>query len=180
MKFGIGQSPTRIEDTRLLSGQGSYTDDLTVTGAAHGYVLRSPVAHATITSIETVAAKSAPGVLAVLTGADLETDGVGDIQSMTAVKNHDGSDIHKTPWPILAKDRVRFVGNPVAFVVAETLEQAKDAAELVEIEYDALPVEVDTYAAAQPGASQIWDHIPENVAFDYAKGDKDAVDAIFA
>ena len=179
MKFGVGQSPKRIEDVKLLTGGGAYTDDLAVPGALHGFVLRSPVAHADIALIDTDKARAAPGVLAVLTGADLEADGIGDIQSMTAVKNHDGSDIHNTPWPILAKDRVRFVGNPVAFVVAETLDQARDAAELIEVDYQEQPVEVDTYQAAQDGAAQIWDHIPGNVAFDYAQGDKDAVDAIF-
>lgn len=180
MKFGIGQSPARIEDARLLTGRGTYTDDLNLPGAAHGYVLRSPVAHAGIARLDATAARSAPGVLAVLTGAELEADGVGDIQSLSGVKNHDGSDIHNTPWPILAKDRVRYVGNPVAFVVAETLDQARDAAELIEIDYDQLPVEVDTYGAAQPGAAQIWEHIPDNTVFDYAKGDKTAVDAAFA
>ena len=180
MKFGIGQSPTRIEDVRLLCGQGSYTDDLAVPGAAHGFVLRSPVAHANIARLDAEAAKAAPGVLAVLTGAELEADSIGDIQSMSGIKNHDDSDIHTTPWPILAKDRVRYVGNPVAFVVAETLEQARDAAELIDIDYDELPVEVDTFGATQTGASRIWEDIPDNIAFDYAQGDKKAVDAIFA
>ena len=179
MKFGTGQSPKRIEDPTLVSGRGRYTDDVHVPGAAHGYVLRSTIAHGVLTRLDAAAARAAPGVLAVLTRDEIEADGVGPIACLTQIKNADGSDHHRTPFPVLATDRVRFAGQPLAFVVAETLSQAKDAAELIEVEIDELPVETDTFAAAQPGAHQIWDHIPGNVVFDYARGDKAEVDAVF-
>ncbi len=178
MKFGTGQAPKRTEDPKLLTGQGRYTDDVQVP-AAHGYVLRSTSAHGTITGIDTATALAAPGVLAVLTRDQIEADSVGPIACLTDIKNHDGSDHHRTPFPILATDRVRFAGQPVAFIVADTLAQAKDAAELVEVEIDDLPVVTDTFAAAQTGADQVWDHIPGNVVFDYARGEKAEVDAIF-
>ena len=179
MKFGIGQSAKRTEDPVLLTGQGRYTDDVKLSGAAHGWVVRSPMAHAAITRLDVEAARRAPGVLSVLTGAELAEDGVGDLPCIYPLKNADGSDRADTPWPILAKGRVRYVGNPVAFIVAGTLEQAKDAADLIDMEFDELPVEVDTLAAAQDGAAQIWDHIPGNLAFDFAQGDQDGVEAAF-
>lgn len=180
MKFGTGQSPKRIEDPTLLTGRGRYTDDVTVAGAAHGHVLRATVAHGDLVSIDAAAARTAPGVLAVLTRDEIEADGVGPIQCLTDIKNRDGSDHPRAPFPVLATDRVRFAGQPVAFIVAETLAQAKDAAELVEMEIDERPVVTDTFGAAEPGAPRIWDDIPDNVVFDYAQGDKQAVDALFA
>ena len=179
MKFGIGQSPVRHEDILLLQGQGNYTDDASVPGALHGYVFRSPYAHGRITELDVTAARAAPGVVAVLTGEDLEADGVGDLMCLTDIKNADGSDHPRTPWPILAKQHVRFAGNPVALVVAETLAQAKDAADLIEFDVETLPVEVDTYAATTETAHQIWDHIPGNLVFDFAEGDADGVEQAF-
>lgn len=179
MKFGIGQSPKRSEDEKLVQGQGRYTDDVQVPGAAHGFVFRSTSAHGDITRLDVSAAQAAPGVLAVLTGQDLTDDGVGDIQCLTAIKNKDDSEHPRAPWPVLAKDRVRFAGNPVAFVVAETLDQAQAAADLIDVEYTDLPIEMDTLGATQAGAHQIWDQIPDNVVFDYAQGDQAEVDAVF-
>ena len=132
MKFGVGQSPSRTEDARLLRGEGRYTDDVSKAGAAHGFVVRSQVAHAEIVRLDVDAARAAPGVLAVLTGDDVAADGIGDLACLYTVKNADGSDHPLTPWPILARGQVRFVGNPVAFIVAETRAQAKDAAELID------------------------------------------------
>ena len=180
MKFGVGQSPKRTEDPMLLTGRGAYTDDFKGAPALRGFVLRSTMAHADLTHIDATAARAASGVAAVLTRDELEKDGVGDIQCLTAIKNQDGSDHPRTPFPIVAKERVRYAGQPVAFIVAETLAQAKDAAELIEIDYDERPVEVDTKGATGPGAHQIWEHIEANTVFDYAQGDKAAVDEVFS
>jgi carbon-monoxide dehydrogenase large subunit len=165
-KFALGQSVTRIEDAALVRGGGRYTDDFELAGAAHAYVLRSPHAHASVVNIDTAAARKAPGVLAVLTGADAAADGLGDIPCMVPVTNIDGTPRADTPRPVLARGRVRHVGDPVALVVAETLAQAKDAAELIAIEYEPLPAVVDTRGATQAGAPRAWDHIAKNLCFD--------------
>ncbi len=179
MKFGVGQSPKRTEDEMLLRGRGRYTDDVQVAGAAHAFVFRSTSAHGDITRLDVGAAQGAPGVLAVLTGADLTADEVGDIQTLTSIKNKDDSEHPRTPYPILAKDRVRFAGQPIAFVVAESLDQAQAAADLIEVGYSDLPIETDTLGAAQNGATRVWDHIAQNVVFDYAQGDEAGVNAVF-
>ena len=180
MKFGIGGSALRIEDPTLLTGRGRYADDLPAPAALHGFVVRSDVAHGVLRGLDVSAARAAPGVVAVLTRDEIAEDGVGDIEAQATVKNADGSDQALMPWPILARDRIRFAGAPVAFVVAERLAQARDAADLIEMEIEDLPVVVDTYAAAQPGAPQLWEHIPGNVAFDFGRGDAEAVEAAFA
>ena len=127
-KFGIGQSVRRLEDPRLLTGGGRYTDDTRLEGAAaRAYVLRSPHAHADIKRVDTAAARKAPGVLLVLTGDDVKKEGFGDVPCIVPLENRDGSPRGDTPRPMLAQGRVRHVGDPVAMVVAETLEQAKDA-----------------------------------------------------
>src|SRR5215831_4519065 len=131
-EFAIGQSVSRFEDPRLLRGGGRYVGDMVLPGMAFGYVLRSAHAHARIRSIDASKAKSAPGVLAVLTGADWQASGWGDLPVPGGLKRRDGS-VFRPPYPALAIDRVRFVGDPVAFVVAETLMQAMDAAELVAV-----------------------------------------------
>jgi aerobic carbon-monoxide dehydrogenase large subunit len=180
-KFGIGQSHTRVEDPRLLTGGGRYTDDTKLNGpAVRMYVLRSPHAHADIKSIDTNAARKAPGVLLILTGEDVKKAGFGDVPCLVPLENRDGSPRADTPRPMLAQDRVRHVGDPVALVVAETLEQAKDAAELIEVDYAARPHTVGTYESAQPGAALVHDHIKNNIAFDWQMGDKAGVDAAFA
>ena len=134
-KFGVGQSVRRIEDPRLLQGFGRYADDVSLPHQAYAVVVRSPHAHAAVRSIDTSAARAAAGVLAVFTGADLAADGIGDLPTDRSRKRRDGSAAFATPRPALVRDRARHVGDPVAFVVAETMEQAVDAAELVVVDY---------------------------------------------
>ncbi|MEM7268788.1 MAG: molybdopterin cofactor-binding domain-containing protein, partial [Pseudomonadota bacterium] len=180
MKFGVGQSPKRSEDLALLQGRGSYSDDAPAPNAAFGFVLRSPFAHGELTSIDASTARDGPGVLAVLTRDELEEDEVGDIQCLTQIKNRDGEDHGRAPWPILARDRVRYVGQPIAFVIAETLAQAKDAAEQIEFDVEDIAAEVDTKGATRPGAEQIHPSAPGNEIFDFADGDEAAVNEAFA
>lgn len=180
-KFGIGDSVRRVEDPRLLTGGGRYTDDTKLSQpAARLYVLRSPHAHADIRKVDTAAAKKAPGVLLVLTGQDVKKAGFGDVPCLVPLDNKDGTPRADTSRPMLAIDRVRHVGDPVAIVIAETLEQAKDAAELIEVDYAPRPHVVGTYEAAQPGAPLVHDHIKNNIVFDWAMGDAKATDAAFA
>ena len=180
-KFGIGDSVRRVEDPRLLTGGGRYTDDTKLNQpAARMYVLRSPHAHADITKVDTTAAKKAPGVLLVLTGEDVKKAGFGDVPCLVPLQNRDGSERADTSRPMLAQGRVRHVGDPVALVVAETLDQAKDAAELIEVDYAARPHVVGTFEAAQPGAPLVHDHIKNNIVFDWEMGDRKATEAAFA
>ncbi len=176
-QFGVGQPVRRLEDHRLLTGQGRYTDDIALPGQAYGYVLRSPIAHATITRLDVAAAKAAPGVLGVYTAADLKAGGVGTIKCIAPQKGKNGSGTVNPPWEVLASDRVRHVGNPVAFVVAETLAQARDAAELIEVDYDALPAVVETAAAVAPDAPLVHAEAPGNLALHYALGDEAGAEA---
>ena len=178
--YGIGQAVPREEDPRLLKGRGRYVDDVQPTGEARGFVLRSPQAHAVIRSIDTRAAKAAPGVLCVLTGEDLKARNLGATRPVVPRKKADGSPAFVTPQPLLAQERVRYVGEPVAFIVAETLNQAKDAAELIEVDYDMLPAVVTPEASLAPGAPAIWDKNPGNEAFTHEVGDKAKTDALFA
>ena len=180
-KFGIGDSVRRVEDPRLLTGKGRYTDDTKLsTPAARLYVLRSPHAHADIKRIDTTAAKKAPGVLLIFTGEDVKKAGFGDVPCLVPLANRDGSPRGETPRPVLALDRVRHVGDAVALVVAETLEQAKDAAELIEVDYAPRPHVVGTFEAAQPGAPLVHDGIKDNIVFDWEMGDRARTDAAFA
>ena len=167
--FGIGQSVSRFEDPRLLRGEGRYVNDLAAPGQVHLVLLRSPHPHAKIVSIDAAAALAAPGVLGVFTVADLERDGVGTTAPSIKRSRPDGSPMFWRAHPGLAKDKVRHVGEPVAAVVAETVAQAKDAADLVEVEYDALPVD---------GA--VWDECPDNISNVFEVGNKAATDAAFA
>jgi carbon-monoxide dehydrogenase large subunit len=179
-KFGIGDSVRRPEDPRLLTGGGRYTDDTKLSQrAARMYVLRSPHAHADIKKVDTTAANKAPGVLAIFTGADVEKEGFGDVPCLVPLDNKDGTPRADTSRPMLAKDRVRHVGDPVALVVAETLDQAKDASELIEVDYAPRPHTVGTWESAQPGAPLVHDHIKDNIVFDWAMGDQAATDAAF-
>jgi len=162
--YGIGQPVPREEDPRLLMGKGRFADDINLPGQARGHVLRSTFAHAVIRSIDAEAARAAPGVVAVLTSAELKVRGLGAQRPTVARKKRDGSPAHVTPQPLLADDRVRFVGQPVAFVVAETLAQAKDAAELIEIDYDPLPAVVTVEQATADSAQPLWDDNPGNEA----------------
>jgi carbon-monoxide dehydrogenase large subunit len=170
----------RVEDGRFLTGDGRYTDDIHIEGEAVGYVLRSPHAHAEIGAINTAAALAAPGVLAIYTAEDLARDGIGDIRCLTPMPGKGGAKQIVPPHPVLARERVRHVGDPVAFVVAETLAQARDAAELIEIDYTELPVIADTAGAIAPGAPAVWDQAPGNVSVDWELGDEAAVRAAMA
>jgi len=179
-KFAIGQSVRRVEDPRLLRGFGRYSDDVSLPHQAYAAVVRSPHAHAAIRSIDTSAARKASGVLAVLTGADLAADKLGDLPTDKTRKRRDGSAAFATPRPALVRDRARHVGDPVALVVAETPEQAVDAADLVAVDYEPLPAVAATADAARPGAPTVWAEAPDNVAFVWEAGNKDAVARAFA
>ena len=177
-KYAVGQAVPRTEDPRLLRGTGNYVDDFNRPGQAHSVMVRSPHAHAEITSIDCEAARSMPGVLAVLTGADYAADGLGDIVGPMPYKRRDGSTMYRPPRPPLTADRVRHVGQAVVMVVAETIDRAKDAAEAVMVAYEPLPVNVVTEAARE--APAIWDDCPDNESFFYEVGDKAAVEAAVA
>jgi carbon-monoxide dehydrogenase large subunit len=177
-KFAVGQSVPRKEDPMLLRGRGRYTDDLTLPGQAYAVMVRSQVAHGTIRSIDTEAARKMPSVLGVYTGADLKA--YGPLKCVVPFNNRDGSPMKKPLRPALPNDKVRYVGDPVAFVVAESLLAAKDAAEAVVVDIEALPAVTSAEEAAAPGAPQLYDDVPGNVALDYHYGDAEAVKAAFA
>jgi aerobic carbon-monoxide dehydrogenase large subunit len=179
-EFAIGQGVSRFEDPRLVRGGGKYIDDVVYPGMAYGVVLRSPHGHAKIISIDTSAAKAAPGVLAVITAADWKKAGLGELPSHGGLKRRDGSPMFKPSYPVLADDRVRWVGDPVAFVVAETQAQAADAAELIAVDYEPLPAVVSTAKAIEPDAAKLWDGCADNISFVELIGDKAATDAAFA
>jgi carbon-monoxide dehydrogenase large subunit len=183
-KYGVGQPVRRAEDPRLLTGRGKFNDDYPVENAATGYVLRSPHAHADIRGIDTSVAEGMPGVLAVLTGADLETDGIGCFPGpppfFAALTKPDGSPLVYPPQYALTSDRARYVGDPVAFVVAETPEQARDAAEAIVVDYAPLPIVIDTATAMDDGAVQIWDDVPNNYLFRAHIGDTEKADKAFS
>ena len=179
-KLDIGTSVRRSEDIRFLQGKGRYIDDIVDEGLAHGVFLRSTEAHARITSIDTADAAAHPGVLLVLTGEDWKAGGFGPIPNNSATnKNRDGSDYFVPPRHCLPLDRVRFVGEAVALVVAETFEQARDAAELIEIEYDELAAVTDLRAAAEDDAPRVWEDIPNNVCLDFELGDGERAEELF-
>jgi aerobic carbon-monoxide dehydrogenase large subunit len=179
-EFAIGQGVPRFEDPRLVRGGGRYIDDVVYPGMAYGVVLRSPHGHAKILSVKTDSAKAAPGVLAVITAADWKKAGLGELPSHAGLKRRDGSPMFKAAYPVLAEDRVRWVGDPVAFVVAETAAQAADAAEMIAVDYEPLPAVVSTAKATEPGAAKVWDGCPDNISFVELLGDKAATDAAFA
>jgi len=179
-QFGIGQAVRRKEDIRFVTGSGCYTDDLSLPGEAHAVFLRSPHAHARLRGIEAAAAREAPGVLAVYTHADIAAAKLGVIQCTVPLKNHDGSDYVSPGRPLLASDRVRCVGEPVAMVVAETVDAAKDAAELIEVAYEPLPAVTEPAAAIASGAPLLHEAAPDNISMDWRLGDVEAVEAAFA
>ncbi len=176
-KFGVGQPVRRSEDPKLVRGEGRYTDDIGLAGQAYAVMVRSSVAHGVIRGIDTAAAKTMPGVLAVLTGVDLKD--YGGLKCTLPLKNRDGSPLRYRPRPALPTDKVRFVGDPVACVVAETIAQAKDAAEAIALDIEPLPAVVSAREAAQPGAPLLYDDVPGNIALDYHYGDKDKVAEAF-
>jgi carbon-monoxide dehydrogenase large subunit len=163
-----------------VRGEGRYVGDMMFPGTVPGYVLRSPHAHARIESIDVSKARAAPGVLAVLTGEDWDKSGFGDLPVPSGPTRRDGSPLYRPRYRALARDRVRWVGDYVAFIVAETVNQAMDAAELVEVDYEPLPAIVSTADAIKPGAPLVWDDCPNNICFVHLEGDKAATDAAFA
>ncbi|HEX4993437.1 MAG TPA: xanthine dehydrogenase family protein molybdopterin-binding subunit, partial [Methylomirabilota bacterium] len=179
-KFAIGQSVSRLEDPRLVQGLGRYSDDVSLPRQAYAVVVRSPHAHARIRRIDPAAALRAPGVVAVLTGADLAADGLGHLPTDAARKRRDGGPAFSTPRPALIRERVRHVGDPVALVVAASPEAAADAAELVAVDYEPLPAVTGAARATSGGAPAVWDEAPDNVAFVWEAGSRDAVARAFA
>lgn len=179
-QFGLAQPVRRVEDPRLLKGAGRYTDDIAPAGALVGIVLRSPHAAATITAIDTAAALASPGVRGIYTAADLKADGIGTLPCAAPVVNRDGSAMVTPPHPVLADGAVRHVGDPVAFIVADTIAQARDAAELITVDYDIHPSATDLATTTDPGQPVVWPEAPGNIAFDWEIGDKAATDAAFA
>ncbi|PYN27712.1 MAG: carbon monoxide dehydrogenase [Candidatus Rokuibacteriota bacterium] len=179
-QFGIGQGIKRVEDVRLLRGRGRYLDDVNVPGQTYAVVVRSPHAHARLLAIDVSAAQRAPGVVAVFTGADLAKDGLGTMVMTLKRKRPDGSPMFARPHRGLTQDRVRYVGDPIALVVAETRAQAEDAVDLVQVDYEPLPSVTATAEAPQPGSAAVWDECPDNVSNVFESGDKAATDAAFA
>jgi carbon-monoxide dehydrogenase large subunit len=179
-KYGVGQPVRRKEDDTLVRGKGKYTDDFNLPGQAYAWIVRSSHAHGIIKGIDTTAAKAMPGVLGVWTGTDLAPANYAPFVCGLPLKNRDGSPLLQTNRTALATDKVRFVGDPVAFVVAETAAQARDAAEAVEIDIDPLPAVTNAEEATKPGAPLLYDHIPNNVALDYHYGDTAKIEAAFA
>jgi carbon-monoxide dehydrogenase large subunit len=179
-KYGIGQPVLRFEDPRLLQGRGRYIHDVNLPGQAYAVLLRSPHAHAKITTIDTAAAKALPGVVAVFTGADYAADGLGMPKVSMPRKRPDGSPMFAPARPALCIDRVRYVGDPVAIVVADSLAQALDAAERINVAYDPLPAVTATAEATLPGAPPVWDECPDNISNFIERGNKAAADAAFA
>ncbi len=177
-KFGIGQPVSRFEDPRLVRGEGRFHNDVTLPGQTHAVLVRSIHAHARILAVDTSQALKAPGVLAVFTGEDLARDALGTMKMTLPRKRPDGSPMFASPHHGLTRDRVRYVGDPIALVVAETLALAEDAADLVRVDYEALPA-VTATAEAMGGAA-VWDECPDNVSNVFESGDKAAADAALA
>ncbi len=172
-KFGVGQPVTRKEDPILVQGKGRYNDDINLPKQAYAWMVRSSEPHGIIRGIDTEAAKGMPGVIAVLTGEDLKD--YNGLKCLLPIKSRDGSPIRYNPRPALATDKVRLVGDPVACVIAETVAQAKDAAEAVALDIEPLPAVVSARDAAKPGAPLVYDDIPGNIALDYQHGDSEKV-----
>jgi carbon-monoxide dehydrogenase large subunit len=179
-KYGVGQPVRRKEDDTLVRGQGKYTDDFNLPKQVHAWMVRSSHAHGIIKGIDSSAARAMPGVLGIWTGTDLAAANYGAFTCGLPLKNRDGSPVLQTNRAALPTDKVRFVGDPVAFVVAETAAQARDAAEAVEIDIEPLPAVTNAEEATRPGAPLLYDHIPNNVALDYHYGDTAKIEAAFA
>jgi len=180
-KFGIGQAVRRVEDRRFLTGQGRYVDDISLPGQCYGVTVLSPHAHARIKRVDITKAKAAAGVLCVLTGADAVAEKLGSFTAHLMPEDFGAPKGHRTFQPVLVADTVRFVGDRIAFVVAEALAQARDAAEMVEVDYEPLPAVVHLEDAAKEGATKVWEDCPQgNVGFRLMFGNKEATDAAFA
>ena len=178
-QFGIGQAVKRTEDQRLLTGDGKYNDDFDLDRQTFAYIMRSPHAHAEILHIDTEESKNSQGVLLVLTGDDVRKDEISPMPCAIPIKNIDGSDRSDTYRPILAQGRVRHVREPVVAVIAETLAQARDAGELIDISYEELPSTTDTYHSADPNSPKVHENLPNNICFDWGKGDHDKTEEAF-
>jgi carbon-monoxide dehydrogenase large subunit len=177
---GIGASVRRKEDVRFLSGKGNYTDDINRPGQLYAYIKRSDRPHATINGIDAAAASAAPGVVKVFVGADMAAEGIGGIPCGWQIHNKDGSPMAEPPHPVIATGKVRHVGDPVAVVIAATKQEAKNAAELLEIDYTDLPAVANLTDAVAPGAPRVHDDVAGNICYDWVIGDKAIVDGVFA
>ena len=177
---GIGESVLRKEDFRFLTGSGNYTDDINQPNQCHAVLVRSPHAHAKIKSVGIAAAAAAPDVIAIFTGADIAEAGLGSLPCGWGITQIDGSPMSEPPHPLLQADRVRHVGDPVAIVIAETRDAARDAADLVDVEYDILQAVTDTASAAETGAPQLHDEASNNICFDWEIGESNSTDDAFA
>jgi carbon-monoxide dehydrogenase large subunit len=178
-KFGVAQPVRRVEDPRLLLGGGRYTDDIALPNETIGVVLRSPHAHARINAIDTSAAKAMPGVLGVYTASELNADGIGILPCTIPLQNRDGSERADPPHPVLADTHARHVGDPVAFIVAESHQAARDAAEAVHVDYEILPSCTDLATAMDPGIPQVWPQARNNTVFDWEVGNKAKTEELF-
>ncbi len=176
----VGMPVKRKEDYRFLTGNGQYTDDIVLPAQTYAVFLRSPHAHARIKSIDTSAAKQSPGVVAIFTGADLAAENVGGLPCGWLIHSVDGKPMHEPPHPVIAHTKVRHVGDQVALVIADSVKAAKDAAELIEVDYDELPAVIDTAHAADAGQPAVHDEVPDNTCYTWGHGDKAATDAAFA
>jgi len=176
----MGAAVRRKEDYRFITGNGNYVDDINRPNQVYAYIVRSPVAHARLASVDTAAALAVPGVVAVLTGADMATDGIGGLPCGWGIHNKDGSPMAEPGHPPLASEVVRYVGDQVAVVIAESKAIARDAGELVEVDYDELPAVAGLLAASADGAPLVWDEAPGNICYDWEIGDQAATEAAFA
>ena len=180
VKFGVNQSVERKEDFRLITGAGEYTDDISLEGQLYGYMLRSPVAHGKILSIDTEEARLAPGVVDIILGKELEADNANQLPCMIPLKNRDGSNRVDPGHPVLATDKVCYAGDNIAFVVAESLAQAKDASELIYVDFEEMDVVVDTKTANADGQPLVHKDAANNVAFDWGQGEEENTANAFA
>jgi carbon-monoxide dehydrogenase large subunit len=178
--IGIGAAPRRKEDLRFLTGRGNYVADIQRPAMVAGVFARSPHAHAKIKSIDTSAARAMPGVLAVFTGADLKADGVSGLPCGWGIKSKDGQPMKEPPHPAMVQDKVRYVGDAVAFVVAESVHQARNAAEALAVDYHLLPAVIGLSDALKPDTALVYDDVPNNLCCDWDLGDQVATDAAFS
>src|SRR6202789_4295386 len=177
---GIGASVVRKEDRRFITGKGRYVDDIKLQGMTHAHFVRSPHAHAKVKSVDSSAAMKMPGVVGVRTGQQLVDDKIGNLICGWAITSKDGTGMKMGAWPAMAPETVRFVGQAVAVVIAETKNLARDAAEAVGIEYEMLPAVASVISAIKPGAPQLHPEAPGNVVYDWAIGDEAAVKDAFS
>jgi carbon-monoxide dehydrogenase large subunit len=179
LRFGSSAAPLRVEDGPLLSGQGNFTDDITLTGQTHAAFVRANVGHAEIKHVDCTTAQKLPGVLMVLTAEDLAADGIGAIPPLVSLPGRGGQPMFGAPMPVLAAKRVRYVGEPIAMVIAETAGQAQDGADAVQLTLSELPAASHIAGALEHGATALWPEAPNNIALDWEDGDAAAVEAAF-